>query len=53
MEAEIRRLIEFLAADGRYGNFPIDDDSANNKKSPPSNNNNDDDIPPRQKGLWD
>ena len=53
MEAEIRRLIEFLAADGRYGDFLPDDKPCDKPKSSPPDDVDEDDIPPRQKGLWD
>ena len=50
LEAEKRRLIEFLREDGYDGDLLDGDDDP-----PPDNPSNDDDdeIPPRQKGLWD
>ena len=53
MQAEIRRLVEFLAADGRYGDFPLDDDPPAKPKRPPNDDVDEDDIPPKQQGLWD
>ena len=49
MDAEIRRLIEFLRADGQPDDA-LDDPNESQSQDTPID---DDDIPPRQKGLWD
>jgi hypothetical protein len=52
MDAEMRRLLEFILPDGTPDNYYEDEDIA--KKSPPPDDPIDDeDIPPRQKGLWE
>jgi hypothetical protein len=52
MDAEMRRLLEFILPDGTHDNFFEDEDTAK-KSQPPDDSVDDEDIPPRQKGLWE
>jgi hypothetical protein len=52
MDAEMRRLLEFILPDGTPDNFFEDEDTAK-KSQPPDDSVDDEDIPPRQKGLWE
>jgi hypothetical protein len=54
MDAEMRRLLEFILPDGTPDNFFEDDDTGSKSKPEiPDDSIDDEDIPPRQKGLWE
>lgn len=56
MDAEMRRLLDFVFPNGLPSGFDDEPDKPNpqSKKKPDDDSTlNDDDIPPRQKGLWE
>jgi len=55
MDAEMRRLLEFVFPDGIPDNFYDEDDTPHKPESPSPDDDSidDEDIPPRQKGLWE
>jgi hypothetical protein len=52
MDAEMRRLLDFVFPDGLPAPFQ-DDNKPHSAKKDAIDSLADDDIPPRQKGLWD
>jgi len=55
MDAEMRRLLEFVFPDGIPDSFHDEDDTPQKPKPqiPDDEGIDDEDIPPRQKGLWE